>query len=370
MLPREPGVVGDLDRLAARALAQRDHSEGAGRGEGIGQKIEEHRAGPAHAAGDQADQHVADVGDRRVGEHPLQVRLRERDDVSDRHRDRRDHPEQRRPVGRHAAQGHREHADQGREGAGLGPGRDQRRHARRRALIHVGHPHVKRHRGDLEAEPDHQEPEAGDEQRVTWSGSDRRRDPVQVRRAGGAVDERDAVEQERRGERAEEEIFHRRLARGELPLEHARQDVERERHQLEGQEHDDQVAGGGQQHHAGRREEHQRPVLARLGAGAAQVVHREQHDEGAGVADDHVEEQREVVEHDHVAERAPRRAPPRERRQERPDHAGERDHRRQLARQRARNDVEHQHDCGGGQHDQGRHQRTEEDGREDDGVHG
>jgi hypothetical protein len=228
---------------------------------------------------------------------------------------------------------------------------------------------VEGHRRDLEAKPDHQKPEPDREHRIAGPRGERRRDAVEVRRPGGPVDEGDAVEQERRGERAEEEIFHGRLARGQLALEQARQHVERERHQLEGQEHDDQIARRRQEHHARGREEHERPVLARLGAGPAQVVHREQHDERARVADDHVEEQREVVEHHHVAERPPRRAPSRERGQECGDHAGERDHRRDLARERAREEVEGQHERAGDQHDEGRQQRAEQDGREDDRVH-
>src|SRR6516162_2541887 len=50
-------------------------------------------------------------------------------------------------------------------------------------------------------------------------------------------------------------------------------------------------------------------------------------------------------------------------------HAGQRHHRSELAGDRAGNDVERQHERGGEQHDEGRQQRAEEDGREDDRVH-
>jgi hypothetical protein len=196
-----------------------------------------------------------------------------------------------------------------------------------------------------------------------------RGDTVQVRRSGGTVDERDAVEQERGREGAEEEILHRRFARDELAFEEPGQNVQRERHELERQEHDDQVARGGHQHHAGGREQHERPVLARLRAGAAEIVHREQDDERARVADHHVEEQREVVEHDHVAEGAARRAPPHDGREQRADHAGERHHRRQLAGQRAPDQVEHEHERGSRQHDERRRERADEHLRKNDGVH-
>ena len=70
--------------------------------------------------------------------------------------------------------------------------------------------------GDLEAEADEQQRDA--DRRA--AGSCRRsiaamRPPigVEVRRAGGAVHQRDAVEQERRRERAEQEVLERALGR-------------------------------------------------------------------------------------------------------------------------------------------------------------
>ena len=119
MVPGEPRVIRDLDRFVTRALAQRDDAERAGGRERVDQEVEEHGARPAGSAGHETDEHVADVGDRRVGEHSLEVRLRDRHHVADGHRDRRDGPEERRPVEREAPRHHRQHPDQRREGSGL-----------------------------------------------------------------------------------------------------------------------------------------------------------------------------------------------------------------------------------------------------------
>ena len=142
--------------------------------------------------------------------------------------------------------------------------------AGRRALVHVGRPHVERHRGDLEAEATRSSPRpsrnSGSRGPRPTAGGDRGR----AGRAGGAVDERDAVEQERRGERAEQEVLQRGLAGVQPLLEEPGQHVERQRHELEGQEHHDQVVGRGQQHHARRsrtaRARSTRPTRRRPGA--------------------------------------------------------------------------------------------------------
>ena len=197
-----------------------------------------------------------------------------------------------------------------------------------------------------------------------------RRDPVEVCRPRGAVDQRDPVEQERGGEGAEDEILHRRLGRGKLALEESGEHVQRERHQLERQEQDNEIAGGGEQHHAAGREEDEGVVLARLGPVPSKVVDREHHDERRRVADHHVGEEREVVEHEHVLERAPGLPPAREHHEERAHQAGEGDGGDELAPDRPRQEVEQEHEPGGAEHDQHRREGTDRHRRHREGRHG
>ena len=81
-------------------------------------------------------------------------------------------------------------------------------------------------------------------------------------RAGVAVEQRDAVEEERRGERAEQEVLERRLLR-EQPAAAGQpaQQVQRQRQHLERDEHRQQVVRGREEQHAADREQRQREDL-------------------------------------------------------------------------------------------------------------
>ena len=169
---------------------------------------------------------------------------------------------------------------------------------------------------------------------------DGRCDPVEVRRSRRSVRQGDAVEHERRGEGAENEVLHRRLARRKGLREEPREDVERQRHELERQEQDDEIARGREEHHPGRGEEHEGVVLARLRTAPPDVVHREEQAQRGRIADHDVHEQGEIVEDDHVVERATGLAPARERREERAHDARERDRSEDLLALGARREVE------------------------------
>ena len=147
-----------------------------------------------------------------------------------------------------------------RERGGLRGRGHERGDRRRRALVDVGRPHVERRGRDLEAEPDQEQRET-DEQHAVVEQHDLReelRDPGEVRRAGRAVDERDAVEEHRRRERAEQEVLEAGLLRREPAAVERGEHVQRDRQDLERQEDGDEVVGRRHQHHAGGRAQHQR----------------------------------------------------------------------------------------------------------------
>ena len=108
-----------------------------------------------------------------------------------------------------------EHADERRERRRLHAGGHERGHDRRRPFVGVRRPHVERHGGHLEREPDRQQPDAEQRQR-------RRRVPRPATTAPGsicsrrvepatAIRERDPVEEERARERSEQEVLERRF---------------------------------------------------------------------------------------------------------------------------------------------------------------
>ena len=107
-------------------------------------------------------------------------------------------------------------AHEQRHGGDLGRGGEEGGDRRRRALVDVGRPHVERHRRDLEGEADEQEHEAEDQADVLAGAGRALRDggdAGEARRAGEAVDQRGAVEQHARRQRAEHEVLEAGLAR-------------------------------------------------------------------------------------------------------------------------------------------------------------
>ena len=134
-------------------------------------------------------------------------------------------------------------------------GGKERGHRRRRALIDVGRPHMERHRRDLEAEPGEQEHQA--EHEADAAGLRGGRDAGKADGAGEAIDQRGAVQQHARRQRAQHEILQAGFGRLRIIAVARGDHVERERHQLEPEIEHDQVAGRDQHHHAERRKQHQ-----------------------------------------------------------------------------------------------------------------
>ncbi len=134
----------------------------------------------------------------------------------------------------------------------------------RRAFVRVRRPHVERDGRHLEREADEQQPHRHELQRRGCQrlGRDQRADPIEARAAGDAVGEGDAVEKERAGKRAEQEILERGFGGGRRIAANAGEDVDAKRQHLEREEDDEQIGGHRHQHHAGERKQHQRVVLA------------------------------------------------------------------------------------------------------------
>src|ERR1044071_3047732 len=107
---------------------------------------------------------IAHMGDGRVRQHALQVRLGDGGDVADRHRQQREQRQHLLPVLREVRQPVDQHPHRHGEGRDLRRRADHQRHRGRRAVVDVRNPHVERRHADLEGkagdeehQPEHQE---------------------------------------------------------------------------------------------------------------------------------------------------------------------------------------------------------------------
>ena len=119
--------------------------------------------------------------DARVREHPLRIRLRERDDVAAGHGDRGQDREDRAPIHAERTERAKEDAEDRRESGRFGADRHERGGRGRCAVVSVGRPLMERHDRGFEAQTDRDERERDDGRTV--------RDPL----PGEDVRDRDVV---------------------------------------------------------------------------------------------------------------------------------------------------------------------------------
>ena len=278
----KPEPVQVVDVVAVLVAHQpRRRGECADVGESINDQVVKDRAGglrarPSNAHSGHPHQDVAGVGDRRVRQHPLEVLAAQRREVAVGHRDGRDHrddPDPARPEharrrvrpGQKRVQEHLHHARRSWRASSRSRSRPPPAPA---PLVCVGRPLVERHRRDLEPEAHQHEQDRHRPGHVARRGrrvppvSEQLLDPVELGRAGHAVDQAQAEEEERRRHRAVDEILEPRLRRAPPGFFECRAEVQADRHRLERQEERDQLLRGGQEHHSDRRPEQKREVLA------------------------------------------------------------------------------------------------------------
>jgi hypothetical protein len=109
--------------------------------------------------------------------------------------------------------------------------------------------------------------------------------------AGGAVDQRHAVQQEAGRERAHQEVLHRRLVAPPRPAPQRGHDVDADRHRLDAEEHRGEVRRVRQHQHAGAGQEQDAEVLADGPVVSAHVRRRDQR----GQRDHHRQQRRQRV---------------------------------------------------------------------------
>src|SRR5271157_26604 len=286
-------------------VAQRgDHAEGAKIHEGVNQQVDQDALDAVGAefggrAGDQAEQHVADMGDGGVGQQALGVGLRERGEIRAGHGGDGNENHNRNPHGPQVDQSaqmkwaaNQDAQQHGPSGSLDGDGHESGRSGGR-AFVGVGGPLVKRHRGDLEEKAgkggeqrDHQNrfvlaPLQKIEQAIA--------DVPEVGAAGQAVEKGEAVGEDAGGERPEQEVFQRRLVGAAVAAEESDEHVGGDGHQLQANENQDNVETGGHAHHADYGKQHQGVILAVVFIFDFEIAHRHQDGDG-GSGQEQVEE--------------------------------------------------------------------------------
>src|SRR5881394_163503 len=83
------------------AADERDHCEGADQGESVNRGVEKRGAETFAPAGDETKQRVARVRDSGISKEAPDVRLRERNEIAEQDRQRRQNREEWRPAGDH-----------------------------------------------------------------------------------------------------------------------------------------------------------------------------------------------------------------------------------------------------------------------------
>ena len=155
-LRRPPMIVMSPEPLMA-CMTEPAHRNRPALKKARGEEVED---AAVEVGGADAREHEAELADRRIGQHLLEVVLREADDRREQRRERADHGDDRHRARRQQVDGvhARHHVDAGRH---HGRGVDQRRD-RRRARHRVGQPDVERDLRRLAARADEQQ-QAGPE---------------------------------------------------------------------------------------------------------------------------------------------------------------------------------------------------------------
>ena len=143
----------------ALPAGEHEHAERSERHDHVRDRVIQRGFVSGLRARDETEQDEAHVADGRIREHALEIALRDGDHVAEHHRQHGERRQHVRPRGADAAHAVREQPERQRERGELRHRGQEQRYARGRAGVHVGHPHVERHRAELERDCDDEEHE-------------------------------------------------------------------------------------------------------------------------------------------------------------------------------------------------------------------
>ena len=162
---------------------------------------------------------------------------------------------------------------------------------------------MERHGRDLESKADHHQCHARIQEEVALSSPACHfgRHERQVRASRGPEKKSDPVQEKPARESAHEEVLEGALGRSRISSIESRQDIHGQGHQLDRDEHDDEVAGTRQEHHPDGCHQHQEVELPDVHSLPAQVVEGEQKGEDRGSENHEIGRDPECVHGDHAA---------------------------------------------------------------------
>ena len=164
-----------------------------------------------------------------------------------------------------------------------------------RAFVDVRRPHVERRGRDLEGEARDDEHQPEQQTQRDMAVGRRLDDAGEVRGAGEAIGQRGAIEQQARAERAQHEILQAGLGRLHAVPAQRRDDIERQRLQLQPHVERHQVGGRDHHHHAYHRQGDQQRVFEAQQVAAGHVALAHQQHRGGRQQDRHLGEAGEAV---------------------------------------------------------------------------
>ncbi len=166
---------------------------------------------------------------------------------------------------------------------------------------------MKRHGGDLEGQAGNDEHDADDQPgRAVRRVGQRKSELAELHGAGKPVDQRNAVQQQAGGQRAENEIFEPGFRAAQLVAGEGGEHVDRQRLQFEAEIERHHVGGRGHHQHAGGGVEHEHRKLEPAQIGVLVVVERDNHAERGGGQHQQLGEAAETVDGELPVEALPR----------------------------------------------------------------
>ena len=191
-----------------------------------------------------------------------------------------------------------------RQGRPLGGDREKRADFGRGAFEHIGAPEVEWHRGELEADADQDEEHAEDDDRLAQivAGADVVNQIGEIPGAVVAGDQADAVEHDPRCAAAVDHVLEGGFARLPSAFQEAGQGIAGQAGHLDADEDHQQMIRRRHDRHAEHRAEQEDVEIGRVFLVGNAGQHRQEDDERGEGVEEHLDEDREVVEHQHAAE--------------------------------------------------------------------
>src|SRR5579862_620571 len=264
LLRAEPAIVLNLEPLLALLPEMRQHKERANFHQRVRSEIKQNRRHAQIRCRRERHQDISRVRDRRIRQHPLHVRLHQRREISDAHRQHGRNPYGPEPQIARRAESHVKDAHHHRESRHLRSRREQRRHRRGRTLIHVRGINLKWRRYHFESEAHKHQPEAQNREPGWRRDLKCRLNRVNACGARRAVCHRDSVEKKCRRKGTQKKIFQRSFVGLESPPPESRKNVGRDRTHLQANKSRHQLVRARKNPHSSRCEKHQRVIFAAL----------------------------------------------------------------------------------------------------------